>query len=169
MLDAIKKRRSIRKYKDKVVEKEKIDEVLKAAMFAPSGNNTRPWEFVVVTDKEKRKKLAQMKQWSYFCDLAPAVLVLCCREDRLWVENMAIAAENICLEAVNQGLGTCIMQVRESAANDGSECEGYVRKLLSIPEDVRILFLISLGYPDEVKDEHDDSEFEKVKIHLESW
>jgi len=169
MLDAIKKRRSVRKYRKKAVEKEKLSEVLKAAMFAPSGNNSRSWEFVVVTDRKKREKLAKMKQWSYFCDQAPVVLVLCSTEDKLWIENLAIAAENICLEAVNCDLGTCIIQVRESEAVKGKSCEEYVKELLGIPEDIRILFLIALGYADEEKGEHDESEFEERKIHYQGW
>lgn len=169
MIDAIKKRRSIRKYKDKKIEKEKIDEILKAGMFSPSAHGSRPWHFILVTDKKKKESISKMKNWSYFCDNAPLVLVLCSKKEKLWVENLAIAAENILLEAVNQGLGSCIIQVRNSTTLDNKDCEEYVRKLFAIPEDIRILFLITLGYPDEEKSEHKDQEFEKEKIHYQKW
>jgi len=114
MIEEIKKRRSIRKYKDKEVEREKIDEILKAGMFAPSGCGSRSWQFILVKDEEKKRELSKMKRSSWFCAEANLVLVVCSEKDSLWIENCAISAENICLEATRQGLGSCIIQVRGS-------------------------------------------------------
>jgi len=170
MLKAIKKRRSVREYLPKEVEKEKLDEILKAAMFAPTAHHSRSWEFVVVKDKNIREKLSRATAWAGFAKTAPIILVLCSKEDPFWVENCSIAAENIYLEATNQGLGTCFIQVnRQMIKIEGKNSEDYIRALLKIPKGVRVLCLMPLGYPAEKKGEHEDSEFDTKKIHHDKW
>jgi nitroreductase len=170
MLDIIKKRRSIREYLPKEIEEEKLDEILKAAMFSPTAHHSRSWEFVVVKDTGLKEKLSQATDWAGFAKTASIILVLCSKEDLYWVENCSIAAENIYLEATNQGLGTCFIQVnRQMIKIDGENSEGYIKALLKIPKDVRVLCLMPIGYPAERKGEHEDSEFEIKKIHHGKW
>jgi len=169
MLKVIKKRRSIREYLPKEVEKEKLDEILKAAMFAPTAHNRRSWEFVVVRDKETIEKLSKATKWSDFAKEAPVVVILCADEtlDPRWVEDLSIAAGYIYLEAVNQGLGTCWIAVRDPQGSIDEE--NYVREIIGAPEKIRILCLMPLGYSAEKKDEHEDSEFDLNKVHKEKW
>lgn len=171
MLKIIKKRRSIRRYKPKEIEKEKLNQVLKAAMLAPSSSNRRPWEFVVVKDPEVKEKLSKATPYASFAKDAPVVLVLCADEkkDPLWVEDLSIAAAYIYLEAVNQDLGTCFVQVRETRTSDGENSEEYVKRLIGAPEKIRVLCLLPLGYPAEEKEEHKKQEFEKERIHQEKF
>lgn len=169
MLEAIKKRRSIRKYLPKEVEEKKLNEILKAAMFSPSAHDEKPWEFIIIKNQKTKDLLAATKKWSYFIDQAPIVLVLCSQEVDYWVENLGIVAENIYLEATNQGLGTCFVQIRGSQTYKGKDAEEYVKKILSVPQNIRILCLMPLGYPTEQKEEHKNSEFEKEKIHYEVY
>jgi nitroreductase len=172
MLDAIKKRRSYRDFKPDLVEEEKLKEILKAAMYAPSANHMRMWEFIVVKDKEVLDKLAATKQWSYFVNKASLCIVLVSKKDehnKYWIEDGCISASHIYLEAVNQGLGTCFVQVYGSKRDDGEDAEKYVRKILDVPDDLGILCLMPLGYPKNELPEHSEAEFEKEKIHFEKY
>lgn len=165
MLEAIKKRRSIRQYKDKEIEKEKIEEILKAAMTAPSAHHRRPWKFWLVRDKKKKEKLSQIHRWSSFAASAPVVLVIGSDEDKRWVENCAVAAALIYLEATNQGLGTCWVQVRGMKTLGGKGAEEEVKKIIDAPKEVRILCLMPIGYPKKVPLEH-SGEIEKEKVSM---
>ncbi len=172
MLEVIKKRRSHREFQDKEVEREKVEEILKAAMVSPSARHMRLWEFIVVKDKKVLAKLAQTKTHSYFVDRAPLCLTVCSRkdeEDKYWLEDGSIAAAHIYLEAENQGLGTCFVQVYGSKREDGSEAEEYVKKILQVPEEVKVLCLMPLGYPAKKLPEHGKDEFEEDKIHWEKY
>ncbi|MFC1711366.1 nitroreductase family protein [Patescibacteria group bacterium] len=172
MLDVIKKRRSYRDFSKKQVEKEKIGELLKAAMFSPSANHQRLWEFIVVKSKKTRDLLAATKKWSYFVNLAPVVIVIISKLDvnnKYWIEDGCIAAENIYLEAENQGLGTCFVQIYGSLKDDGTDAQKYVKKVLNIPKSLGVLCLMPIGYPKEKLAQHNDKEFEINKIHKEKY
>ncbi|MCD6225634.1 nitroreductase family protein [bacterium] len=171
MLAVIKKRRSIREFLDKPVEKEKIEEILKAVMFAPSAVHRRPWEFVVVEDPEKKEALARATPWADFASKAPVVLVLCVDEElsREWLEDAAIAGAHIYLEATNQGLGTCWIQVRGHQSQTGEDSEEFVRQLLGIPAKFRVVALFPLGYPSSYPGEHQDDEYSPEKVHWDQW
>jgi nitroreductase len=168
MLEVIKKRRSIRKFKKKAVEQKKIDEILKAAMFSPSGMHLRPWQFVVVRDQELKNKLSKATLWSKFVKNAPVVLVIGAIDMPLWVEDCAIAAEAVYLEATNQGLGTCFVQIAGSKT-PLKDSEEYVRSVINAPKWVRILNLMPIGYPDEEKKEHSEEEFDRKRIRFDKW
>ncbi len=169
ILKAIKNRRSYRSFLDKPVEDEKIEAVLKAAMYAPSAHHKRAWEFVVVTEPEKIKKLGEMKQWSEHVAETPTVIVVCSPEWDNWLEDASIVGAHIYLEATHQGLGTCWTQVRGSQTWDGDSCEEYVRNVLNIPSDFRVLCLLPIGYPAQEKKAHDQDEYDASKVHKNSW
>jgi nitroreductase len=168
MLGAIKKRRSIRKFKKREVEQKKLDEILRAAMFSPSGMHLRPWQFIVVKEQGLKDKLAKATLWSGFARNAPVVLVIGANGMPLWVEDCSIAAEAVYLEATNQGLGTCFIQITGSKTLL-KDSEEYVRKVINAPKWLRVLCLMPIGYPDEEKEEHGEEEFDRKKIHLEKW
>jgi nitroreductase len=171
MLDAIKRRRSIRKFKPKEVEKEKLDEILRAAMSSPSAMNRRPWEFIVVKDKEMKNKLSRATPWCSFIKDAPVVLVIAGYGENSfwWIEDCSIATEAIYLEATNQGLGTCFCQVLGAKSKELKDSEEYVREALKTPKNVRILCFLPIGYPDELKEERDEKDFDESKVHYERY
>lgn len=169
MLEVIKKRRSHRNFQNKPVEDEKLKEILKAAMFAPSARHLRPWEFVIVKDPKIKDLLAATKDGSSFVNLAPVIIVICVQKSHQWIEDGALVGANLYLEATNQDLGTCWVQIRGSQRPDGSSGEDYVRKLLKIPSPIHVLCLMPIGYPKELLPEHQDSEFEVKKLHHEVW
>ena len=169
MLKVIKKRRSHRKFIQKPVDDETINEILKAAMFSPTARHTRAWEFIIVKDKKIRDDLAAMKLHSSFANQAPVIIVLVSPDWQYWVQDMSIIGEAIYLETTNQGLGTCWIEVYDSKTYDQSDAEKYVKKILSVPDDKRVLCFFPIGYPEINLPEHNSSEFERAKVHYEKW
>jgi nitroreductase len=144
VLEAIKTRRSIRRYKDKPVEDEKIVQCLDAARWAPSAMNSQPWEFIVVKDPDVRRRLADIHRYGRHMAQSPVVIVILARPmSRYWHGDAAVATQNLMLVAHSLGLGTCWMGVIDT------EFEEPIKKLLGVPEDLRVLCTVSLGYPDE--------------------
>ena len=149
IMEAIKTRRSIRRYLDKPVEEEKLKTVLEAARLAPSARNNQEWKFIVVRDAEKRQKLMAAAKGQAFVGHAP-VVIACCAVDAERVMacgqkagpiDVAIAVDHMTLAAVELGLGTCWV-----CAFD----ELPVKKLLEIPDGPRVIALLALGYPESV-------------------
>lgn len=171
MLEIIRQRRSVRKYLKKDVEDEKLNEILKAAMFAPTAGGARGWEFIVVKNTETKHQLSKATPFAAFAKDAPVVIVVCYDTNRgkRFKEDCSIASENIYLEAVNQGLGTCIIQIVEGTHGGVGEPEAYVKKLLGIPENIRVQCLMPIGYPEKQPDPHKDEEFDRNKIHFEKF
>jgi nitroreductase len=145
LMDAIRSRRSIRKYKPDPVSDDVLRNVLEAARLAPSWANRQCWRFVVVKDKEKRKKIT-MRDWAAE---APVVIVGCADptasgtkfNQQYYMLDMGIAMEHLMLAATELGLGTCWI--------GGQFDEPTVKRVLNIPEGLRVVALTPLGYPDE--------------------
>lgn len=157
MINSLKERRSIRKYKNQEIEEKKIEKIIVAGKMAPSGKNKKPVEFIVVKDKDILKKLSLVKpKGGLFLEEAPAGIVIVGREDisDTWIEDCSIATTFIQLEAHNQGLGSCWIQIRERF-----DAENKVKELLDIERDKRVLCIISIGYPDEILKAYDEKEF----------
>lgn len=171
MLEIIRKRRSVRSFLDSPIEKEKLQEILKAAMFSPTARGLRPWEFIIVTEKGMKEKLSRATPYASFAKNASLIIVICydTGEGSRIKEDCSIAAENIYLESTNQGLGTCYIQISDGAAGSEGNPEDFVKKLLSIPEKIRVQCLMPLGYPSKEPEPHTDSEFDEKKIHYETF
>ena len=139
VFEAIQKRKSVRSYEDTPVSRETLVKVLEAARVAPSAKNVQPWHFIVVTDKKKREELSKgiFAKW---LSNAPVVIAACgdAKASSKWyVVDTALALENMVLAAVGEGLGTCCV---------GSFDESEVKKLLGIPESLRVVALLAVGY-----------------------
>jgi len=170
VLEVIRKRRSIRSYLADDVEEEKLKGILKAAMFSPSSRGGRAWEFIVVRNKATKSALSEATPYAFFVKDAPAAIVVCYDIDsgRRFKEDASICAEHIHLEAVNQGLGSCFVQVADAEGSHGS-AEEYVKGLLGVPDRCRVQCIMPIGYPAEELPEHSDSEFDEAKIHCEKF
>lgn len=169
MLEAIWKRASVRSYKADDVPDEVLEEVLRAAFHAPTAINARPWHIIVVKDPAKREHLAGTHQYAGFCGDAPVVLVFCAnpaRSSHWWIEDCSAAVENAMIEAVNQGLGTCWIGCRGGGGMDFGR-EEYVRKALGIPDHIRVLALVTLGYPEGEPTPKEPGPMDAV--HYENW
>lgn len=168
-LDFIYKRRSIRIFEhQKEVEKGKLEEILKAAMAAPSASNGQPWEFVVVTDSEKLAALRQKLNYgNYNAPAAIAVLAnlsIAKKESsfRFWVQDCSAATENILLAATALGLGSVWI-----GGYPKDDVTNIIREILDIPSNVNVLNLIYIGYPAEEKPAH--TKYEEGRVHWEKY
>ena len=169
MLNILYRRRSIRKYKAKKLDTATVQMLLKTALLSPSSKGSQPWQFVVVEDTELLKQLALTKKGAGFLKSAAVGVVVLADPitSDIWVEDAAIAATILHLTAGTLGLGSCWIQIRERQFSETESCEEYVRRILGIPENLKVLSIISIGYPDESKPPYtdDDLKFDKVYIN----
>ena len=148
VFEAIQQRYSVRRYKQQPVEGDKLERVLEAARLAPSASNRQEWRFVVVTDEQTRQELMEAAGGQSFVGQAPVVIVACAETDEhvmrcglmCYPIDVAIALEHIALQAAAEGLGTCWVGAFDAAA---------VKEALGIPEQIRVVQLMPLGYPDD--------------------
>ena len=140
-MECLRTRRSIRNFLDKEVPKEVIEDVIDAGRLAPTANNVQPWEFIVVTDKEMRKNLANVTDWGKFIADAPVCVVVVCKETKYYLEDGSAATENIMLAARAYGVGTCWV------AGDKKPYAGKILDMLGVPSDYKLISLIAAGYP----------------------
>jgi nitroreductase len=142
-MEAIRTRRSIRKYKSQPVARELIEAVIDAGRLAATGGNRQPWEFIVVTDAARRAEISVMGGSGKFIAQAPACIAIFMGEGITPVEDCAAAAENMLLAAHALGLGTCWV------ANPRASFADRACKFFEAPEGKKFFGLIALGYPDE--------------------
>lgn len=155
MIEILKGRRSIRKYLDMEIESEKTDLLKKAILLAPSSKSNKPLEFIFVDEKKKILELSNSKNFgSAFLKTAPLAVVIVGDENKsdVWIEDASIAAIILQLTGESIGLKSCWIQIRNRIQNDEVTSEEHVRKTLNIPDNLRILSIIAMGYPDEIKE-----------------
>ncbi len=172
MYELLRNRRSIRKFQEEEVEKEKLEYILKSALLAPSSRSIRPWEFIVVTDKDLLQQLSQCKEHSAnFLATAPLGIVVLADPEKcdVWVEDSSIASIIIQLACHSQGLGSCWIQVRERYGADQTKADTYVKKTLGIPDKYETECIIAVGYPAEEKKPYKDEDLLYNKIHYNSF
>ena len=144
VLDIIKKRRSVRRFDGAEIPHEAIEQILEAGRWAPSGANAQPWRFIVVTEKENLKSIAECCYYKVFKSRhvgeASTVVVICADPDagsQTYILDAAIAGTNMTLMATSLGIGSCWIGAFE---------EQTLKKMLCIPENLKIIALIALGY-----------------------
>ncbi|MBQ8159673.1 MAG: nitroreductase family protein [Clostridia bacterium] len=161
-MNSLYHRVSIRKYQDRPVEKEKIEALLRAAMQAPSAANQQPWEFYVVTDREKLQALSQTSPYARMTKDAPVAIVSAYRKDcmlPMYADiDMSIAMENLWLETDAQGLGGVWLGI--APLEDRMKA---VEEVLGMPEHLRAFAIFPFGYPAEERTQQD--RFEESRIH----
>lgn len=163
-------RRSIRKYQDRKVEKEVIEQLMKTAVVSPRGRNGRPYEFVVVDDKEIIKKLAHSKEsGAQFAENAPLMIVTLYHEYPTGEDDACIASTIIQLKAHELGLGSCWLQTKGKIGTNGKTCHENIREILNLPKDIYISNMISLGYPAEERPAYTEKDMDMTKVHFNKW
>lgn len=167
LMEVIRKRRSIRDYLNKPVEEEKLRRILEAGRLAPSAKNLQEWRYIIVRDKITRERLMQAAKGQRFVGEAPVVIVACAVNTEYKMTcgqfaypiDVAISLAFISLKAVEEGLGTCWV---------GAFYEEEVKKILSIPENVRVVELLTLGYPKEIPESTFRKRLEEI-VSDEKW
>ena len=163
MNELIEKRRSVRKYRPgKPVTREQLNGMLEAAMAAPSACNSRPWEFIAITKREMLDEIARIHPYAKMCETATAAIVVVAvpqkgRPEGYYPQDCAAATQNILLEAVSLGLGTCWCGVypKEERIAD-------ISRLLNISEPKIPFNIIAIGSPDESPEQRGFFEESKV-------
>jgi nitroreductase len=167
-LSLVQKRRSIRRYKDKPVEPEKIDRLIEAALRAPSSRGFNPWEFVVVADGVLLEKLSKAKpHGASFLKDASLGIVVCVDPEKcdVWIEDASIASIYIHLAAESMELGSCWIQIRKRMHDQTKTADQYIRELLNVPENLNVESIIAIGYPAEMKSPHSKEDLQYDKVH----
>jgi nitroreductase len=154
MITLLRKRRSIRKYAQKLVPAAVQKRLVEALLRSPSSRDIRPWRFVFIDDPALLKRLSCSKaSGAEFLAKAPLGIVVCGDENAsdVWIEDCSIASIIVQMAALELGLGTCWIQIRNRSTSDGAPSEASVRNALSLPNNFRVLSMIALGYPAEKK------------------
>ena len=153
-LEVIEKRRSVRKYSDRPVEKEVLDAIVKVAQTAPSSRNCKSSAFMIIEDKDTLEALSQMRDsGSGLLAGAPAAVVVMGDQTKtdLWVDNCAISSTFVQLAVTAMDLVSCWVHVngrpRLKADPDGATAEDYVTELLGIKDGLRPYCVVAIGYP----------------------
>lgn len=172
MLELLRKRRSVRRFMDRPIEAEKVEQLTEALLRSPSSKGRNPWEFILVTDPEQRTRLATAKpKGGTFVAEAPLAIVVCADPDKcdVWIEDCSIAAIVLQLAALDLGLGSCWSQIRKRSHVDGKPATDYLSKVLNLPDRYEVEAIIGIGYPAAEKDGHSKETLPYDKIHREHF
>lgn len=161
-LEVFKNRISVREYGDKPVEKEKLEKMVDAGRLAPTARGEQPWEFVVVTVREKLKELADITEHGKFMSGASAAIVVFCKDTKYYLEDGCAATENILLSATAQGIASCWI------AGDKKEYGIRIAKALNVPQSFKLISILSLGYPKVKPEPHQKRPLNEV-MHWEEF
>ena len=171
MIDLLHQRRSTRKFTAQPVDDQHIAQLLDAGLLAPSSKDTRPVEFVAVTDKTAIAALAACRDAGTMALRTAALAIAVVADTRksdVWVENAAIAAMLIQLEAEHLGLGSTWVQMR-LRTNGDQTAEDAVRAALGIPEHYGVLCVLAVGHKDELKSPRQLTASDQGHIHRDRF
>lgn len=145
ILNLIKERRSIRKYKKEKIDRESIIKILEAGRFSPSAENNQPWRFFVLTKEDSIKSIGKACKYAFlnaFVKEAPLVIVIYSEKTHHFVKtDCGLCAQNMMLEAHALGIGSCYI---------GAFREKSIKKILGLSEKEKILGIITFGYPEKI-------------------
>lgn len=163
-LENIFARKSVRKYLPKPVELEKTELLLKAGMAAPTGKNTQPWEFIVVTDRVALDTMAAALPYAKMLKEAPMAIVVCgdSAKSAYWYVDCSAAAENILLAAEALGLGAVW-----TATYPYEDRMEIVKQQVHLPDSILSLCVIPVGYPAMLHSPK--NKWNEAKIHYNKW
>ena len=155
-LEVVEKRKSVRKYSDRPVERELLDAIVKVAQTAPSSRNSKSSAFMIVEDRDILDALSQMRDYgSGLLAGAQAAIVVMGDESKtdLWVDNCAISATFIQLAVTSMDLVSCWVHCNGRPCKkdepDGAKATDYVRELLGLKDGMNPYCVIAIGYPEE--------------------
>jgi len=168
VIKAIQKRRSIREFLNKEIDDKLIFQILSAGHQAPSASNRQEWRFVVVRDKAAKEKLCKAAKDQTFIREASAIIVCCADTDYhvmtcgqlCYPIDVAISIDHMTLAAVQLGLGTCWI---------GAFHEEEVKEILNIPENIKVVELLALGFPKKAPQTPKKRLPLKSVVFLEKW
>lgn len=168
LLEIMQNRRSVRKYTEDSVKEEDLKKILQAGLLAESGKGKRPWEFILVRDKETLHKMAGCREGRVkmleTADCAVVVLGDSHKTD-IWTEDCSIAMAHMHLMADSLGIGSCWVQGRLRKSEDGRDTEEFLRDLLGYPQNYKLEATLVLGMPAEHGPAYELEELPVEKVH----
>lgn len=172
--ELLKSRRSIRKYKDQSIEKEKIDKLKEVCLLSPTSKNKKPCEFIFVENKDSLKALSKAKpQGGEMIESSAlsVVVIVNTKKSDVWIEDASISSAYLHLACHSLGLGSCWVQIRNRMKDyeENISSESIIKERLNIPETYKVLSIIAIGYPNEVKSGHKIESLNKKAIHNEIY
>lgn len=164
----ISTRRSIRRYHSTPIPEATLSRILEAGRLAPSAHNRQPWHFLVITDPTVRQQMREAYDRDWFNE-PPLLLVVCADPWVAWTRpdgqafgpiDASIALQNMILQATAEGLGTCWIGAFDEAA---------AKRILRIPEPIRVVAMTPLGYPAEAKAPVSNRKALQELLHYNTW
>jgi nitroreductase len=170
VLEAIRKRRTVRAFSDEEVTDEQVETILEMAMYAPTYMNRKPWHFVVVRDKALQERLGETLGVRPYIQQASAVIAVYGDPDvsNTWDLDGCAAIENMLIAATALGLGSAWAGSPGNMA--WSETEELMREALKVPSGFRAVSLVCLGHPAKMVAPHSkDERYDETRIHYGNW
>ena len=161
-LEAIRKRRSVRRYKPDPIPAEIIEKLADAGRWAPSAMNVQPWEFIAITDPNTRRRIAEITDYGKFIAEAPLCMAVLCKDTKYYLEDGCAAVENILIAATALGLGSCWV------AGDKKRYADDILRLLGAPSGYKLVALIAIGYPNEGERHRERRDLKEI-LHYERF
>ena len=160
-------RRSIREFTEKPVEKEKIENILKAGMQAPSAKNQQAWEFIVAESGETKEKVSMMSPFSKLASKAAVLIVLLGNKDKMtvsekWQQDLGACTQNMLLQIVKEGLGGVWLGVYPT-----EDRVKYLKEIFKTPDNIEPFGVICFGYSE--KQNMFVDRYDKSKVHWEEY
>ena len=162
VIEAIKKRRSIRTYKSDMISDDLINEIIKAAQFAPTAHGTMAIEFIVIKDQKIKEDIFAIVGQEYVKEVPILIVPIATDQSTLAVQDLSVASQNIFLQATALGLGSVWKNI-------SPEWEDCVKNILDVPLNFRVINLIPIGMANEEIADHSDDDFTEKKIHQDKW
>ena len=170
MIELLRQRRSIRKYTAQAIEHGKLEILKEAVLRSPSSKNINPWEFIFVDDPALIAEMKNCKPHGVAPLTSAPLAVVVCGDENLndvWVEDCSIASILLQLTAQSLGLGSCWIQVRERMHSETVSSEKFIQDLFNIPENFRVLSIVTIGYPEKGREgkPFEELQFEKIRLN----
>ncbi|MBP3875401.1 MAG: nitroreductase family protein [Lachnospiraceae bacterium] len=173
MMETFLNRRSVRSYTGEAVPMEKLNTIIMAGLSSASSRAIRPWDLIVVRDKDKLIEMSgcRLKGSSRMLAGADAAIVVVGDEERsdVWIEDCSVVMANMHLMASALGVGSCWIQGRDREAVDGETTEDFLRRILQFPSESRLLAILSLGMPDEELPARTPESLPFNKVHINKY
>lgn len=167
LIDIMLKRRSIRKYTDEDIPEDKLNKIIQAGLLAPSSRNRKPCEFIVIKDKNTLEKLSKTKASgsAMLADCNTAIAVFADTEKAdTWIEDASIVLTYMDLMASSLGIGSCWTQMHLRYDKNNESSETIAKQILNMPDNYRIVGILSLGIPAQKLEAHNLDDLDKDKI-----
>jgi len=165
-------RHSIRKYTDQEINPDAIKQILEAGLLAPSSKSARPWHYIVVEDKDSLQALSQCKTFGSRPLAGAALAIAICADPEksdAWIEDCAVAATLMHVQAAALGVGSCWIQLRGRDNAAGEPAQNTVKAVLGIPDAMQVPIILSLGISAEQRKPVDPEKLMWEKVHIGEW